>query len=315
MKKLFILLVGVLLLSSCSGDDEMGDVTTPDDHISETNVEANGHAYVDLGLSALWATCNIGAYAPTQIGDKYAFGETSTKSEYTNSNYIGGQGDVAKIRWGGDWRMPTRDELSEIFSNCTWKLNSRNGVEVITAIGPNGNSVDFPYCSYIGNSGLSGWYWSSTSYSSTKAYCLYFEDNQISWGKNDKYNGFLVRAVITNPNFNGGTNDNGNNDSGDSETDYEKPDIGFYDYTAGYTTLKVLYRIYNRDEAKVSSAKIYYGTTSNPTKIVSAIVSGSMITANISGLKSGTTYYVKCVATGRGGTTISETTRCMTSYQ
>ena len=78
--------------------------------------------------------------------------------------------------------------------------------------------------------------------------------------------------------------------------------------------MKVVYRIYNKDEAKVTSAKVYYGTSSNPTKSVSATIAGVLITANISGLKKGTTYYVKCVATGKGGTTTTETIKVMTTY-
>ena len=72
--------------------------------------------------------------------------------------------------------------------------------------------------------------------------------------------------------------------------------------------------IYNKDKAKVTSAKVYYGTSSNPTKSVSATVSGVLITANISGLKKGTTYYIKCVATGKGGTTTTGTTKVITNY-
>ena len=53
---------------------------------------------------------------------------------------------------------------------------------------------------------------------------------------------------------------------------------------------------------------------SNPTKPVTATVSGVLITANISGLKKGTTYYVKCVATGKGGTTTTGTTKVITNY-
>ena len=36
------------------------------------------HEYVDLGLAAKWATCNIGATTPTEAGDYYAWGETET---------------------------------------------------------------------------------------------------------------------------------------------------------------------------------------------------------------------------------------------
>lgn len=48
---------------------------------------------------------------------------------------------------------------------------------------------------------------------------------------------------------------------------YEKPDIGFNDFTAYQTKLKVVYKIYNKDKAKVTSAKVYYGTSSNPIKV------------------------------------------------
>ena len=94
----------------------------------------------------------------------------------------------------------------------------------------------------------------------------------------------------------------------------EKPDIGFYDFTATKTSVTVTYKIYNKDEAKVSDAKIYYGTSSNPTTGKNASVNGTLIKATISGLKAGTTYYVKCRATGAGGTTTSETSRVITTY-
>lgn len=119
------------------------------------------------------------------------------------------------------------------------------------------------------------------------------------------------------PNDGGNSGSSGDN-SGDGNTggstSYEKPDIGFNDFTATQTRLKVVYKIYNKDEAKVTSAKVYYGTSSNPTKSVSATVAGVLITANISGLKKGTTYYVKCVATGKGGTTTTGTTKVITNY-
>ena len=109
-------------------------------------------------------------------------------------------------------------------------------------------------------------------------------------------------------------NTGGDRDSGNGSSSYEKPDIAFDDFTAYQTKLKVVYKIYNKDEAKVTSAKVYYGTSTNPTKSVSASVAGVLITANISGLKKGTTYYVKCVATGKGGTTTTETTKLITNY-
>lgn len=117
-------------------------------------------------------------------------------------------------------------------------------------------------------------------------------------------------------NGDGSTNNGGGTSGGNTggSTSYEKPDIGFNDFTAYQTKLKVVYKIYNRDKAKVTSAKVYYGTSSNPTKPITATVSGVLITANITGLKKGTTYYVKCVATGKGGTTTTDITKLITNY-
>ena len=117
------------------------------------------HAYVDLGLSVKWATCNIGATAPQDFGYFYAWGETEPITEKNINNYkfckgnhrsftkyctddkIGYQGftdnkatldledDVANVLWGGGWRMPTADECQELIDNCTCTMDSINGVK------------------------------------------------------------------------------------------------------------------------------------------------------------------------------------------
>ena len=105
----------------------------------------------------------------------------------------------------------------------------------------------------------------------------------------------------------------GGGSSGGS-TSFEKPDIGFYDFSATKSSLKVQYKIYNNSVAGVSSAKVYYGTTSNPSTYKTATVNGTLITAEINGLKSGTTYYVKCEANGKAGKTTTSVTKCITNY-
>jgi len=304
------LLAGTVCFASCDKDDDEPGNSGDNPNTGGIKVDNKGRDYVDLGLKSYWATCNIGATTPTDPGNKYAFGESKEKSEYTLSNYTGiyDNSDVAQQKWGGDWRLPSKEDLEELVHECTWEINRKNGIQVVTATGPNGNSIDLPYYSYIENDGLSGLYWSSTSYSSLNAYCLYFDSETVSRGTIDRYRGLLVRPVMTNYNYKGSGGGGGGN------TGYEKPDIGFYDFTATKTSLKVQYKIYNKDEAKVSSAKIYYGTSSNPSLSKSATVSGVLITANITGLKAGTVYYVKCVATGKGGTTTSSVTKCITNY-
>ena len=91
----------------------------------------NGHKCVDLGLSVRWATCNVGASSPEDYGDYYAWGETKPKSSYDEDNsetygksigdIKGTARDVAYVKWGGTWRMPTRDEFEELINNCEWE--------------------------------------------------------------------------------------------------------------------------------------------------------------------------------------------------
>ncbi len=50
----------------------------------------NGHEAVDLGLPSgtLWATCNVGASSPEELGDYFAWGETKPKEKYSDENYM-----------------------------------------------------------------------------------------------------------------------------------------------------------------------------------------------------------------------------------
>ena len=65
----------------------MADITKLIKIINDNKIDfdANGHEFVDLGLPSgtLWATCNIGALAPEEAGNHYAWGETETKTNYS----------------------------------------------------------------------------------------------------------------------------------------------------------------------------------------------------------------------------------------
>lgn len=90
---------------------------------------------VDMGLSVKWRGWNIGATAPYEVGDTYAFADTKkggydVKQTYPYyswdiSNFIlptedisGTDKDAAYVETGGMWRMPTRDEWDELCKNC-----------------------------------------------------------------------------------------------------------------------------------------------------------------------------------------------------
>ena len=154
----------------------------------------NGHAYVDLGLSVKWATCNVGASSPEDYGSYYAWGETSVKSSYTEGNCstygksigdIGGTSrDVAHVSWGGSWRMPTSAECEELCNKCTWTWTTQGGKSGYKVTGPSGKSIFLPAAGCRGGSSLylagsRGYYWSSTpsSRDTSYAYRLYFNSS------------------------------------------------------------------------------------------------------------------------------------------
>ena len=173
----------------------------------------NGHQWVDLGLSVKWATCNVGASSPSDYGNYYAWGETRTKSEYTEDNSstyginigdISGDSryDVARANWGGTWRLPTQAEMQELIDKCTWTWTSQGGHNGYRVTGPNGSSIFLPAAGYRGGSSLTsagdnGLYWSSSPYESDAryAYRLYFvsSDHYLYWSYRDY--GRSVRPV------------------------------------------------------------------------------------------------------------------------
>ena len=115
------------------------------------------HEYVDLGLPSgtKWATCNVGANAPEEYGNYYAWGEISTKTTYTENNSktygenisdISGNPDydAATANWGDEWRMPTYAEMKELDEKCSWTWTTEKGVNGFKVTGPNGNSIFLP---------------------------------------------------------------------------------------------------------------------------------------------------------------------------
>lgn len=194
-----------------------------------SNME-NGHEFVDLGLSVKWATCNVGANKPEEYGDYYAWGETETKKSYslstykwcngsnttytkycTNSSYgtvdnkttLEPEDDVAHVKWGGKWRMPSTNEQRELCQNCnwTWKtINGINGYEIRSMI--NDNSIFLP-------AGAMFYYGAvQSAIGSTAQYCssnlnegavweLYFSSNSFSanYYTSGRWCGYPVRPV------------------------------------------------------------------------------------------------------------------------
>ena len=239
MKKLFMAVIAFMMTLSASAQFYIycsdGNVIKVDSISMVAPVEKpnseNGHDWVDLGLPSglKWATCNVGANAPEEYGDYFAWGETQTKSTYdwstykwcngdynkltkysTNSSYgtvdnktvLDKEDDAAAANWGGAWRMPTKAEQDELRQQCTWTWTTKNAVRGYQVTGPNGKSIFLPAAGYLYDSGLDyagshGFYWLSSLYTDNPsvAYGLSFHSNGVVWDGDYRRYGRSVRPV------------------------------------------------------------------------------------------------------------------------
>ena len=122
---------------------------------------------IDLGLSVKWSCCNVGADKPESHGGYYAWGETMDETEknvYDISTYTfydeasrtfeklgdiaGTEHDVAHVKWGGNWQMPTYNQNQELVSFCAYEWKTINGVSGGLFTGKNGAAIFIPAAGY-----------------------------------------------------------------------------------------------------------------------------------------------------------------------
>lgn len=178
--------------------------------------DTDEHEAVDLGLSVKWAACNVGADALQDYGWLFAWGEVEPKASYTEDNYTyysqyeyeyigtnicGTNYDVAHKTWGLKWRLPTRSEVSELTTRCTWTADEVEGVAGYRVTGPNGLSIFLPSAGYQDGTdhkeaGTGGYYWTGTLNRDmpSSAYNINFRGYDADWTASRVY-GFSVRPV------------------------------------------------------------------------------------------------------------------------
>ena len=186
----------------------------------------NGHEFVDLGLDVKWATCNIGAERPEDTGDFFAWGELEKKDLYVFDNYAhgyhdernyrcfkplgkdlsGSEYDVAHVKWGESWRMPTLDDIADLIYDCEWEWVENDQRVGYCVTGPNGNSIFLPAAGCYEDSSrnfrrdIGGYYWSSCevedAHSLTYTFCLVFTEEYVD-GENTyrRHCGYSIRPV------------------------------------------------------------------------------------------------------------------------
>lgn len=152
--------------------------------------------YVDLGLPSgiKWAKCDLGETSPEKYGDGYGWGETWTKTSweyyYYFTDIVKGQftkydsrdkryflekeDDVAYLRLGEGWRIPTWNEMQELIDNCTVTESTLNGWPGVMFVSKNNNNYIF--FGYWKKSSRGSRRWSSALVPSdpSLAKCMYF---------------------------------------------------------------------------------------------------------------------------------------------
>ncbi len=167
-------------------------------------------SYIDLGLPSgvVWAPFNLGATKPTEDGQRFAWGETAPKSEYTQLNYtfegnpteLLSEQDAVSYNLQGGWSMPTDDDMYDLMTYCEWSY-------VTSYVGEDGAAVNC--AGYIVKSNINGkeiflpflgtetYYWSKTLYQSDDQYArnIKLTDSEHTQGYAERYRGFAIRPV------------------------------------------------------------------------------------------------------------------------
>lgn len=215
-----LLVVVAMAAFGCRKDPQNGGGNGEEE--KPTTGQLNGHDWVDLGLPSgtLWATCNVGASAPEEYGNYFAWGETTQQSDnafnwesykyangefdeltkYCSQSNLGNDGyidtytelfpsdDAATANWGTGWRMPTRENFAELMEKCSMAVKTQNGVLGCLFTASNGNTIFLPFAGLISSGqsfdeGESGIYWTKSLFieHSNAAWHFYFLPDTSLW--------------------------------------------------------------------------------------------------------------------------------------
>ena len=198
------------------------------------------YGYVDLGLPSgtLWATCNVGASKPSDTGLYFQWGDTQG---YTADQVGNGEGqkkfdwadykwrlsgdsfnnvaftmyktpgatleledDAAHVHMGGDWHMPTPEQIQELIHNTTSEWTTSDGVRgiMVTSKRDKSKSIFIPLTGYVTEDSVdynrnNTFVWSSMLNEKVyNAECIMFDLSSVYLTDDSRRLGHSVRGVI-----------------------------------------------------------------------------------------------------------------------
>lgn len=198
--------------------------------VIETSTNTNGYSYVDLGLPSgtLWATMNVGASKLSDYGLYFQWGDTigytadqvgkDKRFDWDNYKFsIDGkeifskygapvlqlEDDAAHVNMGGNWHIPTSDQLYELINNADYKFTTLDGVGGMTFTSKNDSSksIFFPAAGGALNgsvikSGEGVAIWLDRIDSNDNGSCIYVDTSGNTRTELQRYYGLPIRGVI-----------------------------------------------------------------------------------------------------------------------
>ena len=218
-------------------------IDTEEVHYNYPRWDTNNKPFVDLGLPSgtLWATMNVGADKPSDYGLYFQWGDTQgytadqvgtgdgkkkfssdwsdykwnpsgdgeTFSKYTTTGAtLDLEDDAAHSNMGGDWHMPTPNQIWELIdtANTTSSWTTKDGVNgrLFTSTKDDSKSIFIPAAGYAlngsasNNSGIYGSIWSSMLSAGNISYGQYlsFTSNTVYLDIYGLYYGRSIRGVL-----------------------------------------------------------------------------------------------------------------------
>ena len=181
------------------------DVTTLGDYYGwgelepyYTSIKVNG----EKNITVTWKSGYEGGYTSAN------YAKNTNRGTYTTSSAkLSLADDAAHYVLGGNWRMPSKADLDELASKCTFSsatINNVKGVKVTSNV--NGNYIFMPLNGYINGTEFKGYtsnspgarFWLSDCADSGKAYQQYGAENNPAKNydsSKDKFRGTPIRPI------------------------------------------------------------------------------------------------------------------------